>query len=304
LLDRKTLELTILDSESLVPPPVDLLSPDIHVWLDHKGVACAHSYTVDDYYWMHISNLASFRFSDTTDKVIAIPHASGHSEAIREIYYRSVLPMVLQALGQEGLHASGVRMAQGVVAFCGPKESGKSTVAFGLSRRGHELWADDTVMLDISERAVNTLRLPFQIRLRPEPSAYFGQVFFATSSHGDEYGSRHSVEGLPAPLAAICLLERATDLRGECPVEIVRLTSSRALLRILPHAHCFGFHNSVRKRRMSQNYLKLIDRIPVLAIRMRAGLVNLPVVLNAIEASVNEVLRNVRAESQSEGVEK
>ena len=52
--------------------------------------------------------------------------------------------------------------------------SGKSTIAYGLHRRGYRLWADDAVALEVSESAITALPLPFDVRLRPATAALFG----------------------------------------------------------------------------------------------------------------------------------
>jgi hypothetical protein len=46
------------------------------------------------------------------------------------------------------LHASSVRVGDGVVAFLGQSGAGKSTLAACLERRGHEVVSDDICMLD------------------------------------------------------------------------------------------------------------------------------------------------------------
>ena len=58
--------------------------------------------------------------------------------------------MALHAHGDEAIHASAVLLGDAVVAFCGRSQTGKSTVAYGLHRRGCRVWADDTLVFDAS----------------------------------------------------------------------------------------------------------------------------------------------------------
>jgi hypothetical protein len=289
LFGRKKFKLVIVDAQALTPPSFDVTAPDIHVWRDQYGSACAYGHTVGGYHWMHLPELASFRFNGRSEEVLAVSHPAVSPVVIRDAYYRSLLPMALQALGLEGLHASGVRMPQGVIAFCGQKESGKSTIAFALNQRGHALWADDTVTFEVADGAVNTIPLPFQIRLRPAAASFLGQACPTASPTGDWDGADWVGVG-PAPLAAVCVLHQVPHPGGKGPVEAARLSASQALLTVLPHAHCFGLQDAGRKRRMMQQYLELIEQVPVLDIRMQTGLENLSAVVNGIEDSVKEVL--------------
>jgi hypothetical protein len=66
------------------------------------------------------------------------------------------------------LHASAVAVAgQGAVLFAGGKGSGKTTLAAGLLREGHELLGDDVVSLE--EAAGGVLARPSYPRLRLWP---------------------------------------------------------------------------------------------------------------------------------------
>jgi putative ribosome biogenesis GTPase RsgA len=101
---------------------------------------------------MDVPGVATFGFAIPTESVTAVPHPPARPELIRVTYERAVLPRVLQAGGAEVLHASAVYVRDGVVALCGDSGVGKSTTAMALSRRGHPLWADDVVALDMTGR--------------------------------------------------------------------------------------------------------------------------------------------------------
>jgi hypothetical protein len=211
------------------------------------------------------------------------------SEIIQDVYYHSVLPMALQALGQEGLHASGIRMARGVVAFCAEKGTGKSTIAVAFRQRGYPQWADDTVAFEICNRSVSAIRLPFKVRLRRAVASILGETD-PTVTHPTYWDGADATAGELVPLAAVCVLRRAPRLPSDVPVEAKQLSSSQALLAVLPHAHCFGLQDAGRKRRMMRHYLELVAQVPVLEIRMQTGLENLPSILDGVENTVNELL--------------
>ena len=99
-------------------------------------------------HWMHWPNLGAFAFAPGAEFVTAFPLPGVPVELIEEIYERGVLPMALQALGLEALHASGLLLPQGVLGLFATSETGKSTFAYELAKRGHTLWADDSILFD------------------------------------------------------------------------------------------------------------------------------------------------------------
>jgi hypothetical protein len=224
--------------------------------------------------------VASFQFGAPADTVTAWPHRAVRREAIAETYYRSVLPIVLQACGTEVLHASAVQ-AGGVVALCGTSGTGKSSIAFGLSRRGHRLWADDAVAFDLSGPSVVALPLPFEMRLRPRAAAFFG-VEAEAAGAASSGGPLQQVALDPVPLAALCVLSRGEEERRGRGVKIERLRPPAGLAALLAHAYCFSLEEDL-KRSMVQHYMELAARVPVFALRFRPGLELLPLILDEIE---------------------
>jgi len=174
---------------------------------------------------MHWPNLGAFAFAPTTEFVTAFPLPGVPSDLIEDIYQRGVLPMALQALGLEALHASGLLLPRGVLGLFATSETGKSTLAYELAKRGHTHWADDSVLFNTDAKDPTSIRLPFRVRV---PGA-FGK-------------SPHSVRAAKfphsAPVYALCLLERWTG-QAEPLVHLEELSRSEAFVSLLMHAHCF-----------------------------------------------------------------
>ena len=278
----KMLKLSITSTDSRTPVLPDVTDPAVQVWRENDGTVCAYGYVVSGLYWMHFPGLGSYCFSSHSDEVMAFAQPSTQLDWIWDTYYRSVLPMALQMLGKEVLHASGVQTTGGTIAFCAISESGKSTIAYGLSRRGYRLWADDAVVFEISDRVVSTIPLPFRIRLRPASAHYFGHSQAdARSPTKDDFVSQ--VEVKPIPLAAVCLLERGDSSEV---VGIQRLSPIRAFPAVLSHAYCFSLKDMERKQRMMHAYLALVREVPVYAIRFSGGIEKLPQILDGIEQEI------------------
>jgi hypothetical protein len=229
---------------------------------------------------MHLPGLASFRFSSRGDEVAAAVNYSTNEELVVDAYRRRVLPMALHVSGREVLHASAFRSSAGVIALCADSETGKSTIAAGLQGRGYPLWADDLVAFEISERGSRALSLPFTMRLRASAAALFDRDAPPFTSDEDFTPANET-----APLVAICVLRRQdTEAR---PVVVRSLSSAQAFAAVLSHAWSFALQDGERKRRMINNYLELVSRVPVFDIAFQPGLENLPAILDAVEDVVS-----------------
>jgi hypothetical protein len=273
---------------SYVPPlvmaPADAVpraapSPDepgVNVWRNKRGGIVATGVSEGGVHWMHWPYLAAYSFAPG-GPITAYPAANAPLDVLQDTYRRSVVPMALQALGYEALHASATLMPSGVVGFFAASETGKSTIAYGLSRRGFPQWGDDSLLFEPLTRPFVSRRLPFDIRLRPRSSAFF-----------DATASRVEVEGddalLPdcAPVAALCLLTRA-ERSVDSPVDVRRLDPVRAFSWLIAHAHCFNPHDDARRATMLKHYIDLTASVPVYEVTFLASLDVLPLMLDEVE---------------------
>lgn len=279
------LKLTIAISDVKPLASANVANSKLAVWREQDGTVCAYGYTVNRRYWMHFPHLASYCFTLGSEEVTAFLQPSTQLEAVWDTYYRSVLPIALQVLGREALHASAIQTSRGAVAFCAISETGKSTIAYGLSQRGYSLWGDDAVVFEHSESGILTTPLPFAVRLRLASAQYFHN--FQGSSRG--LIGHHLVIPTnfePIRLAAVCILERS--LVTEClePVEVRRIRSVSAFSAILTHAYCFNLEDVEQKQKMVRNYASLVANVPVFIIRFSVGFDQLPRLLDEIEQQV------------------
>jgi hypothetical protein len=266
------------------PDPPRSTDYPAEVWYDNDGAVCAYGYTLNGRHCMTFVGLASFHFDGGTDVVSAVGQSPLRVDVIRDTFRRTVLPMALQVRGHDILHASAVRMPQGVVALCAVSETGKSTLACGLEQRGYPLWADDAVAFDISETVVRAIPLPFRLRLRPLSQAYFADRRRVDANHADTGRHYGAATESPAPLAAVCVLERMAG--ADTPVVVRQLPPKEAFSAVLTHACCFSLRDADRKRRMIRHYLDLAAGVPIYLVRFQAGLANLPHILDAVEQTV------------------
>ena len=257
----------------------------VHEWRDVDGLVCALGYVGEGARWMRWPGFTTFRFGED-GAVDAFPEREVESSRILDLFHRTVEPLVLQALGWETLHASAALMPRGLVGFCGECESGKSTIAYSLSRQGYPQKADDSVVVRVGRRDVRAVELPFGVRLRPASATFFGfspderplQDVVPIATHHADRVSTH-------PLAALFVLARIPF--GEPVVE--PLSSPAAFRALLPHARCFDAESAADRRRLFEHYLEIAATVPVYELRFPSGLEQLPSVLACIERLTDAV---------------
>jgi hypothetical protein len=84
-------------------------------------------------------------------------------------------------------------------------------------------------------------------------------------------------------------LERAALADSPAPVSVLPMSPPTAFPAVLTHAYCYSLEDAERNRRMIDHYLELSARVPVFSVRFRAGLGNLPAVLDEVERAVGMV---------------
>lgn len=270
------LRLKINEVGETLPPRTPHSNSRVEIWRDNAGAVYACGELLGEECWLHVPEVANFRFTRQGDEVSAEAANGVRQDLILDAYRRKVLPLAVQIRGHEVLHASAVRTPAGIVGLCGESQAGKSTTAFGLSQRGYSVWCDDALALDINNERTLAISLPFRLRLRPTARELFGENVV------EESATLPGAETVP--VAALCVLLRAED--DAVPVRLRRLPFVEAFLAILGHACWFTLHDAQDKRRVIDHYMDLAAQIPIFEVSFKSGLENLPAVLDAIEATL------------------
>jgi hypothetical protein len=206
---------------------------------------------------------------------VAAPPEVAEAE-LEDAFRRCVLPMALSTRGCQVLHAGAVLGPEGVVALCARSQTGKSTLSRALAGRpGRALWGDDAVAFSTAGDGVEALPLPFALSLRPASAAHFAGSADAPLAAADA----------PAPLAAVLVLARA-DGDGEPVAAARRIPPAEAFAAVLEHAYCFDLEGAPRRRDTAEQYLDLVDRVPVFELRFRTGLQHLEAILDEVERAI------------------
>ena len=256
---------------------------------DSADSPLAYGSRIGDGYSIIVPEVASFHFRPGSQDVAVQAEPLVAPERVLDAYYGAALPMAVQVvLERQPLHASAVVVPGiGAVAFAGVTHSGKTTLAYGLSRRGFPMWADDILAIDaFGVEGVSTIRLPYRLNLRAPSAAYFE----GRPETGVARGEQDPGEWATAPLVAFCVLERR-DRRPRAGSSVVRLPPTEGLMALLAQAFWFEPQTSAERRQMMRDYLEVVARVPGFRVSVGPSLDALPALLDEVEAKVAACLR-------------
>jgi hypothetical protein len=177
-----------------------------------------------------------------------------------------VLAVLLELRGHLVLHASGVIVDDGAIAFLGASGWGKSTLAAALHARGHAIVADDIVALTVVDGDVLVQPGYPQLRLLPHAASLVGSLESASSAVNDKtgYPVANGFSTSSRLLRRIYVLAEGTYRRIEeinaqdALIELIRHTYTARLLdssRMTFHfAQCAGVAKKVLIRRLRSDH--------------------------------------------------
>lgn len=256
----------------------------VNTWSDDAGTVFARAFVDGPRCWIDWPGVGAFEFTRTSPTVVLHGAPLVDRARARDIFFRIVQPIVLQAQGTETLHASAVEGPCGVVAFAGISGNGKSTLAWALGRRaGFRQVADDAVVLDgldgldgrPTAGQVRVRPLPHEPRLRPSAQRSLAQGTPLSPISADTPTVRPR-------LCAIVLLEQAAD--AESAASPTRLAPSAAFPAVLAHAYCYDEGDKEERERMVRHYLDIAAAVPVFRLCYRPDFQALPDLLSAVVA--------------------
>jgi len=243
-------------------------------WLDDCGRVIASAFSRDTLHWLEWPGVGVFAFSAGSQEVRVWPEPRTRHETVVETFSRMARPIILQALGEgQVLHAGASVGPGGLLAFCGKSGSGKSTLSFAMQDVGYWQFADDALLLRVGQdRRIMARQLPFVPRLRPASRAYFPHARYRRSSASNP----HSPD---VRLNAIFLLQQSADLTSPT---ISLIPPARAFSELLPLAHCFDIEGTTHTRRLVDDYLQVVARVPAFRLEYRPDLQDLPLLTKHI----------------------
>jgi len=140
-----------------------------NIWYRPDGLPWLRASRTAAGYHVQYCNCADFSL-DFARGAIAGGAIDCAPEMFRHFLIDQIVPLML-SVHAVVLHASAVAIDGALAAFAGPGGSGKSTIAFALSRLGHRIVSDDGVLLTAGERGTIAVPAYAGIRLWPDSEA-------------------------------------------------------------------------------------------------------------------------------------
>jgi hypothetical protein len=262
------LTLTFAEGEA---PPDARGGREANIWRDEHGQICARGFVAASGRWMDCPGLGVFAFDARSTVVRAWP-APGTSRAeIDNRFTRTLQPPILQAMGWQALHASGIAGPDGAAAFCGVSGSGKSTLAYALGQWGFNQFADDGVVIRVGRDGVFAHPVPFAPKLRGVAARHFSLA---------DPAPIHAAPRHYLPLRIIFVVHQ--DARRAGAVRIERVRATAAFLALVSHAHSFDPDEPAMARQFADDYLNVAGRVPVYSLRYHPDVARLAEVIDEV----------------------
>jgi hypothetical protein len=185
-------------------------------------------------------------------EIVIEPTLDADENLLRLFILGPALAMLLYQRGLLVLHASGVAVAGGAVAFLGYSGRGKSTTAAALHARGHSVIADDVVAVQVDAENQPIVWPGFpQLKLWPEVAGSISGTpeDLPRLHHSFDKRARRVVEGFspaPLPLKRLYVLAESETYRiellppQEAIIELVRHSYGARLLSTQPEGAHFS----------------------------------------------------------------
>jgi hypothetical protein len=262
------LTLTFAEGEA---PPDARGGREANIWRDEHGQICARGFVAASGRWMECPGLGVFAFDARSTVVRAWP-APGTSRAeIHNRFTRTLQPPILQAMGWQALHASGIAGPDGSAALCGVSGSGKSTLAYALGQSGFNQTADDGVVIRVGRDGVFAHPVPFAPKLRGAAAGHFQLA---------DPAPINATQRQYLPLKIIFMVHQ--DARRAGAVHIERVRATAAFPALVSHAHSFDPDEPASARQFADDYLNVAARVPVFSLRYHPDVARLAEVIDAV----------------------
>jgi hypothetical protein len=123
--------------------------------IDHVVANESRWWASREAYLLRVPEVATFLVRRGREVVVQ-PAPEALPADIRAYLLSPIFSVLCYQCGMYSLHASAVRVGDGVVAFLGDSGAGKSTLAACLSQRGYAVIADDSCLLDTRQADLST----------------------------------------------------------------------------------------------------------------------------------------------------
>jgi hypothetical protein len=208
----------------------------------------------------------------------------------------TALGILLNQRGLSVFHASAISISNGAVAFLGEKGHGKSTLAASLNVRGHDLIADDIVVIDeIGDQLMVRPGFP-QFKLWPDSLGAIGETSESLPILHPNFEKRSRKVSKefamrPIPLRCVFLLDFGEEL------QVTRLGLNEGLIGIMPHWYGARFNGELLPVfGLATHFFEcanIVKKVPIYVLKRPRSLRFISDVAQRIESTTRDLLQAV-----------
>jgi hypothetical protein len=203
-------------------------------------------------------------------------------QTLRHLLLDQVLPLVLNLLGRDVLHATAVETPGGVCAFIGPAGAGKSTLAASFAAAGYTTFCDDCLVLRRNGGIVCIPGYP-GVRLWSDSLAVLGDRAGKLGDVAHYTAKRRIVSktsrftNSPRPLIAIYRIIRPTDRNPALTTARVEpLTGRKAFMELVSSAFVLDVTEPATLLRHFRCIEQLVSQVPIARLMLPDDLALIP----------------------------
>jgi hypothetical protein len=264
-----------------------------HHWLSPTGEKTLSHCKQDSDHWLQFPGLADFRISADAKEISCYPLPKLPQETMRHLLLDQVLPRCLAHQGRIMLHASAVRLPQGLILFIGDSGAGKSTLAGNFHQAGNPAVSDDCVWIKENDAGIAAVPSYGGLRLWEDSLETLfppGQDTLSMAHYTTKKRVVLHEEELPAPEDGIPVLALIAisppDRSRTSGIVLERLSSREAFIAMLKQTFQLDLTDLERMTRHVQALARIIPKIPAYRLCMPRDFTLLPLVRQRILETV------------------
>jgi len=245
-------------------------------------------------YLVRYPGFADFIIDDAGHELRCARIESGTSaQTLHHILLDQVLPLVLNLLGRDVLHATAVDTPAGVCAFIGSAGAGKSTLAASFAAAGYSTFCDDCLVIQRSGEILCTPGYP-GVRLWHDSFAALGN-HPVTLSYEANYISKcrvvsntGQVPNSLRPLIAIYRVSRPDEEPALSTARIEPLTGRKAFMELVSAAYVLDVTEPATLFRHFRCIEQLVTQVPIARLLLPNDFAFLPAARRLILSELKE----------------
>ena len=277
------IRLSIAGEKPVLPPDHSEL-PGFERWENNTDGEHGFGFFLGPQFWMRIHRVGDFLVDPGYERVSGFPDLGVSGAWFREIFFRLIVPWIIQRREWDCLHGSAVLTDCGVISFCGPSGRGKSTLARAFCEHGAVPYADDAVPFRMRHGRAWASSIPQRLRPRQPAAAVYSESITTGGAHLDQSELTYALRETAEPLRAVFWLEPMRPASPLAGPEISALATPEAFRRLLTEAHCMTLRDRAANRKMIENYFELVAATPVYQLAFPADLSRIDRTIQAVGA--------------------